>query len=240
MEKTKKPIAVFDIDGTIFRSSLLVEITKALIDIGVFPPKASQIYLADYRAWRNRTGLYETYLDKVITSFEQNVKGVRVDILEAISSVVIDNLSLETYRYTREFIKQLGRTHFLVAISGSPDVLVSLFSKKYGFDDFAATTYKTQDEIYIEIDQKGHQDKDKSVKRMLKKHSLSLAGSVGVGDTESDIAFLEIVGRPIAFNPNQKLLSSAATRGWQIVVERKDVVYELKPNSDKTYQLLQS
>jgi len=38
---------------------------------------------------------------------------------------------------------------------------------------------------------------------------------------------LEMVERPICFNPNQKLFEAAKRHDWPIVVERKDVVYEL-------------
>jgi phosphoserine phosphatase len=38
---------------------------------------------------------------------------------------------------------------------------------------------------------------------------------------------LELVERPIAFNPNKKLCAHAKKKGWEIVVERKDVIYKL-------------
>jgi phosphoserine phosphatase len=66
------------------------------------------------------------------------------------------------------------------------------------------------------------------VKRVLEKERATLRGSIGVGDTESDIPFLRLVDRPICFNPNRKLLREARRRGWEVVVERKDVVYKIK------------
>ncbi|MBU6431430.1 MAG: hypothetical protein KGJ58_04640 [Patescibacteria group bacterium] len=56
---------------------------------------------------------------------------------------------------------------------------------------------------------------------------MTLNNSVGVGDTEGDISFLEMVAKPICFNPNSKLYLRGKKKGWRIVVERKDVVYEL-------------
>ncbi len=69
--------------------------------------------------------------------------------------------------------------------------------------------------------------KDKVLKRALGMGGLTLSGSIGVGDTESDIPFLKMVKTAICFNPNEKLYNYAKRRGWKIVVERKDVVYEL-------------
>ena len=39
-----KKVAIFDVDGTIFRSSLLIEITNALIKEGLFPQKTENIF----------------------------------------------------------------------------------------------------------------------------------------------------------------------------------------------------
>ncbi|MGH3106097.1 MAG: hypothetical protein ACRDM3_02750, partial [Rubrobacteraceae bacterium] len=51
---------------------------------------------------------------------------------------------------------------------------------------------------------------------------------VGMGDTLSDVGFLEMVETPIAFNPNRGLFEVARQWGWPIVVERKDVIYNLQ------------
>jgi len=68
-------------------------------------------------------------------------------------------------------------------------------------------------------------DKASILKRAVEREGLTLVGSVGVGDSESDIAFLKLVERPICFNPSSKLYKHAGLAKWKIVVERKDVVY---------------
>lgn len=79
------------------------------------------------------------------------------------------------------------------------------------------------------LDSKLNRAFDKAVilKRAVGKEGLALKGSVGVGDTESDIPFLKMVERPICFNPNKKLYRYAKRKGWPIVVERKDMIYNL-------------
>jgi phosphoserine phosphatase len=71
-------------------------------------------------------------------------------------------------------------------------------------------------------------DKRGVLKEFLIEVSLSLEGSVGVRDTLSDVGFLEMVQTPIVFNPNHSLFEVAHRRGWSIVVERKDVIYNLQ------------
>jgi phosphoserine phosphatase len=36
-----------------------------------------------------------------------------------------------------------------------------------------------------------------------------------------------MVSEPICFNPNAALYAQAKRMGWKVVVERKDVIYEL-------------
>ena len=73
----KRKFAVFDIDGTIFRSSLLIESLEALINEGIFPRRARAVYARAYRDWLDRKGPYDAYIDKVIEAFHRNIKGVR-------------------------------------------------------------------------------------------------------------------------------------------------------------------
>jgi len=57
---------------------------------------------------------------------------------------------------------------------------------------------------------------------------MTLEDSYGIGDTESDVSLLELVKNPIAFNPNENLKVIAEKKGWRIVVEKKDVIYDIK------------
>ena len=55
-----------------------------------------------------------------------------------------------------------------------------------------------------------------------------MKGSVGIGDTESDVGIFELVEEAICFNPTEKLVAIARQKGWKIVVERKDAIYEIR------------
>jgi FMN phosphatase YigB (HAD superfamily) len=39
----KKRVAFFDIDGTLFRSSLLIELVERMLDRGLFPKEAERV-----------------------------------------------------------------------------------------------------------------------------------------------------------------------------------------------------
>jgi HAD superfamily hydrolase (TIGR01490 family) len=224
-----KKVAIFDIDGTIFRSSLLVELTDAFIQEGIFSSKVGKSYARSHKAWLDRKGSYEKYIIEVIDAFHENIKGVKyAEFLKTAKKVVAFHKN-RIYRYTRDLVRDLKKKgYYLLAISKSPKEIVGEFGKQLGFDKVYGLVYEIDDRkrltgeiLFWDL----ISDKAKILKRAIKKDNLTLKGSVGVGDTESDIAFLKMVEKPICFNPNKKLFQYAKRAGWKIIVERKDVVY---------------
>jgi phosphoserine phosphatase len=47
-----------------------------------------------------------------------------------------------------------------------------------------------------------------------------------------DYAILKHVQNPIVFNPARELFEKSKEHGWKIVVERKNVIYELSKKDD--------
>ena len=227
----KQNVAIFDIDGTIFRSSLLIELVEALIIEGVFPENARQEYETPYRKWIDREGGYEEYIDAVVRAFRQHLRGVSYDDFSRISQLVVALQSKRVYRYTRHLLKTLKKDgYYLLAISQSPKTILDSFCKQLGFDKVYGRIYEIgpQDRFTGDlIDEHLIANKANIVRRAIEKENLTLEGSVGVGDTDGDIPLLEMVEEPICFNPNSVLYRHARRNNWKVVVERKNVVYEL-------------
>jgi phosphoserine phosphatase len=47
---------------------------------------------------------------------------------------------------------------------------------------------------------------------------------------------LEMVEHPLVFNPDKKMFTIARDHHWPVVVERKNMIYELEP-ADDSYAL---
>ncbi|HEY0010673.1 MAG TPA: HAD-IB family hydrolase [Candidatus Paceibacterota bacterium] len=229
--ESKRPVAVFDIDGTVFRSSLLVELVDRLILRGIFPESAHTYYEKAKEEWINRQGEFEPYIKKVVTSFAKYLKGSPYGDVADVAGEVIEEMRHRTYRYTRDLIQELkAKDYFLLAVSHSPKFIVDGFAYELGFDKSYGTFYDTgaSNRFTGEIvDEHLIMNKASILRRAVEKESLTLTGSVGVGDTESDVSMLQLVEDPIAFNPNRGLYRHAQKHLWRIVVERKDVIYEI-------------
>ncbi len=227
---TPKKVAVFDIDGTIFRSSLLIKLVEELVRRGDFPESARTLYKGYEEAWIERQGSYEDYIMKVVESFTSHMKGLPYTALHEAAKTVNAKDKNIRYLYTSKLIRDLKEQgYFLLAVSQSPWAVLHDFCTMLGFDKVYGRFYELDgDEKFTGnvVSEELISDKSAIVKRAAEKHGLSLLGSYAVGDTEGDIPMLSIVENPICFNPNAKLAKVARENGWTIVIERKDVMYE--------------
>jgi HAD superfamily phosphoserine phosphatase-like hydrolase len=166
----------------------------------------------------------------MVELYRKNIIGCREEEIKKVAQKVINLNHQRVYIFTKKLIKELKRKNYhLLVISGSPIEIVSKYADHFEFDDFFGSIYDKDEkgfyngkEAFVPVFDKG-----RVVKNFIKEKKLSLKKSVGVGDTESDAKFLELVERPIAFNPNKGLKAIAESKNWEIVVERKDVIYKI-------------
>lgn len=236
MEKTErksdmsKKLAIFDIDGTVFRKNLHFELIDELSWRGIFSKNARRALVATYARWIEHRGTYEEYRKKIVSIYAKELKGCRqADIIEA-SRKVADFNKDRTYIYARDLVKKLRKEKYsIIAISGSPIEVIKEYNKYLKFDEVFGSVYETNGKgiytgktIFEPVKHKGH-----LVGQYISEKNLTLDGSYGIGDTESDVGFLALVEHPVAFNPNLNLERVARRRGWKIVVEKKDVIYDI-------------
>lgn len=229
----RRKLGIFDIDGTVFRSSLLIEFTNGLIEEGIFPPRARKEIASDYLAWLDRKGNYDAYINRVIAIHAKYLRGLREHEVKQVVHRVINEQKDRVYRFTRDLIAELRRKKFyLVAVSGSSHHIVPHFAKHFGFQTSYGSLYEVKGGVFTgkTLRENQAQTKVAILEQLLYDKGIDAdwKHSVAVGDTESDAPLLELVGRPIAFNPNRVLAETARKKNWEIIVERKDVIYRIK------------
>ncbi len=226
---TTKPLAFFDIDGTLIRSSLLIELCLGLVKHGVFPPLVKEEIGPTYRAWRDRKGPYHDYIMKVVEVYYRRIAGCRVFDVEYVGKLVASEQQHEVYVFTRELIKRLRDTHTLVALTGSPDAVVNPFNEFWNFTHIVSATAEVKDGVYTgkRLVVPGADSKADLVHQCLTNLGATLEGSIGIGDSEWDTDFLELMQHPIAFNANVPLAKIACARGWPNIVERKNAIWRV-------------
>jgi len=236
-----RKFAVFDIDGTLIRWQLYHALADTLARQGYIKPETYQAMKDARMEWKRRTGGgFKSYELQVIEVYEAVLKTLTFKQLEEGIESVFEEYKDQTYTYTRDLIAKLKKQNYkLFAISGSQIEIVAKIAEYYGFDDYVGTVYQRKGDGFSGDKTIGSLNKDQTLKTLAKKHGCGFKGSVAVGDSHSDIVMLKLVQLPIAFNPEDSLFKSARRYGWKIVLERKNMVYELE-KKDGRYELVKT
>jgi HAD superfamily hydrolase (TIGR01490 family) len=232
--------AFIDIDGTLYRDSLMVEHFKKLVKYEVIDPLLWHEHVKHTRdIWLRRMGDYDDFMLELAEIYIKSLKGFNQRDLDFISTQVINLQGDRVYSYTRDMIhwhKKNG--HKIFFISGSPDYLVSKMAARYGATEYRGSIYEV-DEIGCftgnVIPMWDSESKFTAISDIVEKHSIDLKKSYAYGDTNGDFSMLRRVGNPVAINPTRELLESIRSdevllETTTVIVERKDLVYKMKPN----------
>lgn len=237
-----RKFAVFDIDGTLFRSGLYREVAYEMMKMGLLPNEVLEETTIKNREWRHRIhgNAFEEFDMLVVDRIHSNLPNIKIADYEKAAQTVIEKSAENVYVYTRNLIKDLKEQgYFLLAVSGSQTELVEPFAQKYGFDDWVGQSWERGDEYFTGNVTKTHTNKDSIVAGLMGVHDLTLEGSIAVGDSNGDTGMLKMVDHPIAFNPTQELYEQAQEHGWMIVIERKNMIYTLlRSETTHAYELV--
>ncbi|SHJ40675.1 HAD-superfamily subfamily IB hydrolase, TIGR01490 [Hathewaya proteolytica DSM 3090] len=236
----KQIAAFFDIDGTLYREGLITEVFKKLIKSEIIQPSRWYNEVKPYYVkWDKRQGNYDNYLLKMAEIYTEAIKGLHESQVEFIAKLVVDQKGDRVYTYTRDRISYHKKNnHKVIAISGSPIELVKNMCEKYGFDDYIGSIYEKQQDKYTGniTPMWDSVSKNKAINTFKEKYNLDLTNSYSYGDTSGDYTMMHMVGNPVAINPTKELLMKIMDDDMirnkiKIIVERKDVVYNLSPQN---------
>lgn len=228
--------AFFDIDGTLYRDSLMVEHFKKMIKYDIIDQRLWYEHARDtFMDWDKRQGNYDDYLDEVCELYVKSLIGLDKSCVDFTSDQVIKLKAERVYKYTRSKIKwHLDNNHIVIFISGSPDFLVEKMAKKYNVTDFKGSKYIFENGFFngTVIPMWDSKSKNVAINDFIEKYDIDLSKSYAYGDTNGDINMLRRVGNPIAINPTKELLSHISSdptisKKTEIIVERKDIIYSL-------------
>lgn len=233
-----RKFAAFDIDGTIFRWQLYHELFDAFVDEGLIAQDVAETVFEAREAWRNRKIDYEEYEMTLVRMMRVSIVGVQETQFNQIADTVLGSKGHHVYRYTLDLLKRLKKEGYvIIAISGSYQQLVDRFAALHDIDIAVGREHVIENGRLTDTSTDIFGRKDDVLRSIVAEHKLDWKESYAVGDSKGDTKMLELVEYPIAFNPDEVLRKIAMKNGWNIVVERKSLAYELKKGNDGSYVL---
>lgn len=236
-----RPFAAFDIDGTIIRWQLYHALADELARAGCLDAIEYEMVRSARMKWKNRNDSddFKRYEATLVNVVDAALPGISVEQLQVACASVITQYKDQVYTYTRGLIQDLqSKGYLLFAISASQSEIVQLLAEYYNFDDFGGSDYEIENGYFTgKKDVLMSHKKPEHLQILVEKHGASWQGSYAVGDSESDIPLLEAVQNPIAFNPSKLLFEHAESKGWPVVIERKNMIYRLE-KTGQSYRLI--
>jgi HAD superfamily hydrolase (TIGR01490 family) len=150
------------------------------------------------------------------------VEGARQEDLLALNEEIIPRVLERVRPESRGLIEmhhEAGRETWIV--SASPIELVDPLAKALGMTGGIATTSEVEDGVYtgrLEGPFVYGEGKREAIQKLADERGYDLRLSYSYSDSASDLPMMEMVGHPVAVNPDRPLENVAHQRGWPMVI----------------------
>lgn len=212
--------AFFDLDKTIIAKSSTLAFTKSLYRAGLLSGSTlakagvAQAYYQAFGADHDQLERIKDELAQLTEGWDKNEVEALVE--ETVDEVVAPLVYAEALAIIDEH-KRAGRR--VVVISASPEEIVRPLCRYLGIEDVIATRSKIDEndrytgeiELYVYGPVKAE-----AMEAKAEEWDIDLGESYGYSDSATDIPMLEVVGHPVAVNPDTELAARAEEKGWEV------------------------
>ncbi len=215
-----KSAAFFDLDKTIIAKSSTLAFTKPLFKAGFLNRRTlakagiAQAYYQVFGADHDQLERVKEELSSLTSGWDQDEIVAMVE--ETVSSIVPPLVYAEALAII-DHHRGAGRR--VIVVSSSPEEIVRPLCRYLAIDEVIATKAEVgSDGRYtgnIELYAYGP-GKAEAMKEMAEAEGIDLESSYAYSDSVTDIPMLELVGHPVAVNPDTELRAYADENGWEI------------------------
>lgn len=212
--------AFFDLDRTLMSGSSALYFGKAAYREGLLPLKRLVVDGTSalmFRLFGASDEQSEAVRDRILAT----VAGVRADTLTSLAPQVIEELLPKIKPEASALLdmhREAGRDVYI--ISASPIEIVGELAGALEITGGLGTQSEIVDGVYtgqLAAPFCYGEGKADVIRRLSAEQSYDLTKCYAYSDSASDLPMMQIVGHPVAVNPDRSLMSIAHRRGWPVV-----------------------
>jgi HAD superfamily hydrolase (TIGR01490 family) len=212
--------AFFDLDRTLLRRSSTLALAPAFRRHGVIT--RTQVGKAAF--WQLLFVVRGASKERVRAASDEGLMLLRGYTPARMQTLVAESLEtvLRPLVYDEplrllERHREQGEPSYIV--SAALQEVVDAIATDLGFDGALGTICEVRDGAYTgrSVRSLHGESKADAVRELAAGECIDLATSTAYSDSHTDLPFLEVVGNPVAVNPDRRLHRIAATRGWPVL-----------------------
>lgn len=218
---TQRAAAFFDLDRTLMAGSSGAHFGRAAFKSGMVSRRQMTRWAIDHLRFRLR-GASDHDTDELMKEIRELLAGVPERELKRMVPDLLAGILPRVYPQMLDEVRahqDAGRPTFIVSAAGHG--VVELLAEVLDMEGGIGTRYEVDaDGRYTGelVDGLNYGDlKIAPMRRFAEEHDLDLDASWAYSDSASDLPMLEIVGTPVAVNPDEGLARIARERGWKVM-----------------------
>ncbi len=214
--------AFFDLDKTLLPGAALFPLAREMYRQGAFTTGDILRIASDQIAYRVSGKEDKERMTRARETTLAAVKGQHQEEVAKLGRQVVERELLPRfYPQAVELMNRHERAGREVYIcSSSPEDFLGILAEAFEIDGVIGTRAEVADGVYT-----GHlngelcnrEEKARRVKELADERGIDLMRSYAYSDSINDLPLLEMVGNPVAMNPDLALLRIARQNGWQII-----------------------
>lgn len=221
-------VAIFDFDGTLYDKETFNSLMQHLKD--------HPDYQNEYKHFfRNILPPFIGHKLKIYPTHKMRAYSMQLYV-NALDRLSIKELNAFFYSLAKEMrkdfnlltIKRFKEHHneniHTMLVSGAFTDLLTHFTDEFPFDAVIGTDIPILNGEVNKTEKLEHiqgTEKNKKINEYLKNQEIDWENSYAYADSYTDLSVLELVGNPVAVNPDEKLKKVALTRNWEIIEVKK-------------------
>lgn len=217
-------VAIFDFDGTLYEKETFQIMMNRLKNHPIYYPRYRNFFLSilprfigykmkvypEKRMKERSMQLYLSALKQLSkTEVETYLGEIAKEMQTGFNPLVLEKLN-----------EHIDDDVYVMLVSGAYTPLVQMATQKLQFDQVIGTDILYKNNIIDSLTPVYHingQRKNEKIDEALRSKSVDWKNSYAYADSLSDLSVLELVGNPVAVQPDSRLHSIAKERNWEVI-----------------------
>lgn len=212
--------AFFDLDRTVIRRSSVLALAGSFRRRGLI----SRLDLVKSAFWQLLFVVHGVSAQRVRSASEDGMKVLAGFPVDEMRSLVGDAMEPVLRPLVYDEPLQLVRRHRergerVFIVSATLQEIVEHIAEDLGFDGAIGSTCEIVDGVYTGRSLRAAHGEGKAaaVRELAAAEGFDLAECTAYSDSYTDVPFLEVVGHPVAVNPDRRLRRIARDRDWPVL-----------------------